>query len=167
MSGRAMRDSGIEWIGEIPEHWDKVALKHKTKIYNGSTPSSSEPNYWNGDILWVSPTDLSSLPGRFINRTARMITDEGYKSCGTSLVPKNSIILSTRAPIGSIGIANTTLCTNQGCKSLVADITLNYIYLYYILLDANEELNALGNGSTFLELATISLANLFIPLPPP
>src|SRR5262249_7840508 len=116
----AYKYSGIEWLGEIPAHWVLKRLKHIFKVINGSTPRSSEPAYWDGDILWVTPDDLGSLTdNRIISSTGRMITVEGYQSCGTSLVPTGSLILSTRAPIGHLGIAGATLCTNQGCRSLV------------------------------------------------
>ena len=101
-----MKDSGVEWIGDIPAHWDVRNIKYLFRIVNGSTPQSSESLYWKGDITWITPEDLSKLYDKFIRDSSRKITELGYKSCGTTLVPANSIILSTRAPIGHIGIAS-------------------------------------------------------------
>jgi len=89
-----MRDSGIEWLGEVPEHWRITSIKHIAKVVNGSTPSSSEPDFWDGDILWATPDDLGSLNDKYLCSTNRQITKEGYQSCGTTIAPGNSIVLS-------------------------------------------------------------------------
>lgn len=161
---RKMKDSGVEWIGEIPEDWDVSKLKFSAQIISGSTPNSNEPAYWNGDIIWITPKDL--YDNQIISSSLRTITKEGYLSCGTTLVPKNSVILSTRAPIGAVGIAGKELCTNQGIKSMLCkEGELHYKYLYYYLLINDLVLNSLGNGTTFLELSTTGLENLEIPCP--
>ena len=115
------KDSGIEWIGEIPEHWEVKNLKWFSKIVNGSTPKSGKGEYWGGEIVWVTPNDLGKLNGNLITDSLKKITQHGLNSCGTTLTPKNSIILSTRAPIGHIGITDILTCTNQGCKTIVHD----------------------------------------------
>jgi len=161
-----MKDSGIEWIGEIPEHWEILPTKRLFKIVNGATPNSNEPDYWDGDILWVTPIDLNEIHGNVIIETKRRITVEGYYSCGTTLVPPGSIIISTRAPIGYIALAGNPLCTNQGCKSLVKKIkSLSPSFFYYFFLAARNELQAWGMGTTFVELSNQSLSNLPICVP--
>jgi hypothetical protein len=115
----AYKDSGAEWLGEIPAHWSVKRLKRVFRVVNGSTPASGEPGYWDGDIPWVTPEDLGELTGTTIVATRRNITDTGYHSCGTTLVPAGSLVLSTSAPIGHLATAGVDLCTNQGCRSLV------------------------------------------------
>jgi len=157
-----MKDSGIEWVGEVPEHWGVKRLKRIFNIYNGSTPKSTDPVNWDGDIVWITPDDLGSLNGKYIEDSARNITEVGYKSCGTTLAPKSSIIISTRAPIGHLGIANTTLCTNQGCRSLVPKSRANSSYFYYLLIRAKSKLNSEGQGATFMELSKGKLGMIFL-----
>lgn len=98
---------------------------------------------------------------------ARSITQAGYSSCGTTLVPRGSVILSSRAPIGTLGIAAQELCTNQGCKSLVTGERLDSEYLFYVLLSSTTQLNLLGRGTTFLELPADELGSYKISFPPP
>jgi type I restriction enzyme S subunit len=157
------KDSGVEWLGKIPTHWQTKQVKRVFNIVNGSTPRSNEADYWNGDIPWVTPNDLGRLSGDTIYSTERSITRKGYQSCGTTLVPAGSLVLSTRAPIGHLAIAGMDLCTNQGCRALVFRSRENSQYFYYQLLAARPELESFGRGSTFLELGrdelgTVSLA---------
>ena len=123
------KDSGVAWLGEIPEHWEVNKLKYISNIYNGATPSSGTERFWNGNISWVTPTDFNK--SNYINQTERKITKSGLNSCGTTLVPKNSIIMTTRAPIGNIAIAENELCTNQGCKSIVINKKTDEKYMFY------------------------------------
>lgn len=158
----AMKDSGIEWIGDIPKYWEVKKIKYLAQILNGSTPSTTDPEFWDGDIKWVTPKDLYN--NTFIEDSIKKITQEGYLSCGTNMVPINTILLSTRAPVGQVAIAKTQLCTNQGIKSIVCDQRkMHYKFLYYFLLVNDKLLNAISNGTTFLELSTSSLLNLVIP----
>ena len=85
------RESGIEWLGELPTHWKAVRLKRIFQIVNGSTPQSSILDYWDGDIPWVTPEDLGELSGMTIADTRRHITQLGYESCGTTLAPAGSL----------------------------------------------------------------------------
>ena len=159
------KDSGVEWLGDIPSGWGVVRVKNQFKVYNGATPRSGVEEYWGGDIVWVTPSDLSQLSSNTISESSRTITKQGLSSCGTTLVPKDSLILSCRAPIGSLAITKTELCTNQGCKALVpiSDIPVELYYYYFSSINA--ELNVLGSGSTFLELSTDELVNIALPLP--
>ncbi|MDM8541072.1 restriction endonuclease subunit S [Desulfococcaceae bacterium HSG9] len=159
------RDSGVEWIGEISEHWEVRKLKYIAKVYNGSTPSTSNSLFWDGDITWVTPVDISR--NSTINTSNRNITKKGLLSCGTTLVPKNSIILTTRAPVGNIAIAGVELCTNQGCKAIVVNRNIIfYNFLYYLFSTTKEIFNSLSSGSTFVEFSTTQLTKFNILLPP-
>jgi len=160
------KDSGIDWIGEIPAHWEVTRVKYISKILNGGTPNSSISEFWNGDIFWVTPKDLSKV-SKYIYSSDRKITKEGYKNCSTSLIPKNNIIMATRAPIGNIKINKIETTINQGCKAILVDknlIDLNY--LYFLLNNYLEELQLLGNGATFVELSTSNLSQFKINIPP-
>ncbi|MFZ7335753.1 restriction endonuclease subunit S [Comamonas jiangduensis] len=157
------KDSGVEWLGKVPEHWTVTAIKRVCTVVGGSTPKSDQEAYWDGDITWVTPADLSRLTGFEIHDSMRTITAEGLASCGTTIVPEGSVILSTRAPIGSLGIAAKALCTNQGCKALVPNGP-NPRLLAYLLTASNEALNVRGKGTTFLELSGDELGAFVVPL---
>jgi type I restriction enzyme S subunit len=133
---------------------------------NGSTPQIGILEYWDGDIAWVTPEDLGELEVFEIRNSRRRITLEGYRSCGTTLVPAGSLVLSTRAPIGHLAVAAAELCTNQGCRSLVFRHDSAQKFFYFQLVAARAELESWGQGSTFRELATGKLQEVFIAEPP-
>ena len=161
-----MRDSGVEWLGEIPAHWETRRVRSVARVLNGATPSTNTPAYWEGDIPWITPEDLGRLKIRYINDSARRITRTGYVSCGTSLAPANSLAISTRAPIGHIGILRRAACVNQGCRLLIPDDEVHAEYLYHELLALRPELEALGQGTTFSELSAGKLSGFALALPP-
>ena len=156
-----MKPSGIAWVGDIPTGWRVKKIKYYTEIVNGSTPDSGDSNCWDGPIKWITPADMENTG--IISEGERTITQYGYNSCGTTMLPKGSVVISSRAPIGKINITGDVLCTNQGCKSLVSETDNRY--LYYLLLAGQEELVRLGRGTTFVELSTHDLANFGIVLP--
>lgn len=162
----AYKDSGVEWLGEVPEHWEVSTIKRNYSILGGSTPKSEVNDYWDGEICWITPADLSRLQSEKIHDSIRKITSSGLNSCGANLVPVGSIVLSTRAPIGSIGIAAIALCTNQGCKSLVPHQNQESRFLAYFLGVATSELNIRGKGTTFLELSADELGAFRAGMPP-
>lgn len=157
------KPSGIDWIGEVPNDWKTLRIKNVTSIVNGSTPSSSVEEYWDGDIIWATPGDFNKFD-KIIDDSESKITEAGYKSCGTSMVPVGSVVITTRAPIGNVLIAGKELCTNQGCKTLVPN-RIESRFLYYIISISSIELNILGQGTTFLELSKESLGTFKLPLP--
>lgn len=162
-----MKDSGIEWLGEVPEHWEVSRIKYISKIVNGATPKSTKDGFWDGDISWITPDDLGQLNSKFIKRSRRTISKMGLESCGTTLTPLGSIIMSTRAPIGHLGITSIETCTNQGCKTFVPDENrIQNHYLYYVLLTVKSELQSYGQGSTFIELQKHKLGAFKLPVPP-
>jgi type I restriction enzyme S subunit len=156
--------SGLEWLGKVPQGWSVVPLKRAFKIIGGSTPDPAESN-WGGEIVWVTPADLSKLQGRSIQDSLRKLTDAGLASCSSSVVPPKSIILSTRAPIGSIGIASVPLATNQGCKALVARSGVDPSFYAYLFEVMTAELQIRGKGTTFLELSGDALGAIEVPQP--
>ena len=157
------KNSGVEWLGKIPSHWEMKKLKFVSSIYNGATPASETKKFWDGDIYWATPTDFNE--SIYICHTERKITKLGLNSCGTTLVPKNSIIMTIRAPIGNIAITKNELCTNQGCKAIVTNKKIENKYVFYLFFTKSDFLNSLGSGTTFMELSAKELKNIKIPLP--
>jgi type I restriction enzyme S subunit len=162
----AYKDSGVEWIGKVPEHWRIVPLKALAQIVNGATPESGNPEYWDGDIAWFTPADLDNENASELIEPRRRITAEGLASCAARLTPASSVILSTRAPVGSVGVTLIPSATNQGCRTLVPNPRILPKLLAEMLVAARSELSHRSNGTTFQELSTDSLASLRIPLAP-
>ncbi len=140
-------------------------LRHVFSVKSGATPNSATPEFWDGDILWATPEDIGSLQGYLLNDTRRKITRAGYESCGTFIAPKGSIILSKRAPIGQVAILNIDSCCNQGCFLLTIKDEIDSRFFYYWLVCNVAHLQALGRGSTFMELSTDDLKAQIIPYP--
>src|SRR5207249_4663747 len=123
------------------------------RIASGSTPKSGVEEFWDGDIVWITPADLGKLNGKHIVRSDRRISKAGYNSCGTELIPPGSIVLSSRAPIGHLGIARVSLCTNQGCKSFIPGPEVDSEFLYFALKQSVPLLRVMGSGATFAEVS--------------
>ena len=147
-------------------NWKTVALGDVCSIVNGGTPKSEVAEYWDGNLNWITPKEMGKLLSREISSTERKITDKGMKNSSAKLLPINSVILSSRAPIGHLAINKNLMATNQGCKGLVPSETLNHEYLYYFLTHSKKLLNDMGSGATFKELSGSKLATVEIPLPP-
>lgn len=142
--------------------WKYLRIKDVCVAYGGATPSSKIYEYWDGEINWIAPSDMSAFG--YISKGAKSITELGYNSCGATLVPPGSVIISSRAPIGKVNISTSELCTSQGCKSLVPK-RINSKYLAYYLYNQSEELNTLGQGTTFTELPLRRLVSYYFPCP--
>lgn len=141
-----------------------LRIKDIFQVFSGATPSSDVERFWDGDIVWVTPADMTDFG--YIETGSNNITLEGYNSCGTHYVPEGSIIISSRAPIGKINIVKRVMCTNQGCKSLVPHKkNVNTKYIAYCLYDKVIFINSLGQGTTFNELPLKSLVSLNLTLP--
>ena len=160
-----LKDSGIEWIGEIPEHWNVIKIKNTFKIVSGATPKTDNMTYWDGEITWITPADYKT-EDRIIKSGKRNITLAGLNSCGTSIVPENSIIFSKRAPIGLVAINIIPLCTNQGCISCIPKSFVSSKYFYYLMSILTEWFELFGSGTTFKELSANNFANFSLSQPP-
>ncbi|MBN2237450.1 MAG: restriction endonuclease subunit S [Bacteroidales bacterium] len=145
-------------------NWISMELGQIASIFNGSTPSTNKEDYWNGDIIWITPKDLSDQNQKYILRGERTITQKALSN--TKLLPEGTVLLSSRAPIGLLSIASIKLVTNQGFKNIVvnADILHNEFLYYYLKLKKNE-LNNLGSGTTFKELSKSTLEKYKIKFP--
>ncbi|MBM1311902.1 restriction endonuclease subunit S [Sulfitobacter mediterraneus] len=146
--------------------WQQVQLGEVADIISGATPKSTVPDFWGGEIAWATPTDLSNLKAKHIASTERRITDTGLKSCAARLLPPNSVLFSSRAPIGLVAINKTPMATNQGFKSFVPSADLNADYLYWWLVANKQQIQDLGNGATFKEVSKGIVSKVKIPLPP-
>lgn len=160
-----MKDSGVEWIGEIPEHWGIIKLKYLFNIRTGGTPKSNNLEYWDDKgIIWITPGDLS-FPGDTISDSYKKISESGLINSSANYISKNSIVISTRAPIGNMKIATMEYTTNQGCKSLESkNENHNIIYYFNLLRYRKNVLESLGQGTTFLELSSNSLKEFEVPV---
>ena len=150
---------------EIPEGWNAKRIDEITIVYNGATPSTTEEDNYRGDIIWITPKDLSSQQQKFIYQGERNISQKGYDSCSTHILPINSILMSSRAPIGLLAITKTELCTNQGFKNFVPKEDYFSTYLYYYLLSHIKQIEQLGTGTTFKEVSREDISAFLILFP--
>ena len=146
-------------------NWLSAHLGKIATVLSGTTPDSSNPKYWNGHHIWVTPTDLGKLQNHLITASTRMISDEGRLSCSLPLIPKDAVIMSSRAPIGHLAISGCNLYTNQGCKSFVCGETLDPWFLYFNLMYRMSEVQTLGSGATFIEVSKSALEGFEISFP--
>jgi type I restriction enzyme S subunit len=144
----------------------KYKFKNIITVKNGSTPSTLRTDFYDGNIIWITPKDLSNDKVKYIERSERYITKSGYESCSTSLLPIGTVLLSSRAPIGLLAIVKKELCTNQGFKNLIVNSEfIDSEYLYYWLKTRVEYISSLGTGTTFKEVSKTVIEDLEIILP--
>lgn len=148
-------------------NWKKYKLEEIGEIVGGGTPSTTNPLNFNGNIPWLTPKDLTGYNFKHIKAGERFISNEGLKNSGAKLMPKGTVLMSSRAPIGYLAIAENELCTNQGFKSIICnkDICHNY-FIYYLLKNNIDKLHQIATGTTFLEVSGSALKNFEITLPP-
>ena len=138
---------------EIPIGWEVENLIDFAEIKNGATPSTAVEANYGGDIVWITPKDLSDQQSKFVYQGERNITKQGFDSCSTSILPTNSVLMSSRAPIGLVSIAKHEVCTNQGFKSFIPKSISDSIYLYYYINHHIKQIEQLGTGTTFKEVS--------------
>lgn len=146
--------------------WSSVKLKDCCTVVGGATPKRNIEEYWGKDVPWVTPKDISQLNHSVLEDAPEYISQKGYESCATYLLPKDSVLLTSRAPIGNVAIAGREMCTNQGFKSLVPGDQVDGAYLYHCMKFSAQRLDALGNGATFKEVSKKVVEEFEIPLPP-
>jgi type I restriction enzyme S subunit len=153
-------------VGIIPEGWDVKRLDSLADIRGGGTPSTTEPRFWNGDIPWCTPTDITALNGhKYLGETARMITQLGLKASSAEMIPMYSVIMTSRATIGECAINKVPVSTNQGFKNFVPFGKTDVDFLYYLLGTQKRGFIHLCGGSTFLEIGKSQLAAYEVRLP--
>ena len=151
---------------DIPENWAWCRLGEIGEIISGGTPSTSNDNYWNGNISWITPADLSNYKEKYISRGKRNISIEGLENSSAKIICKGSVLFSSRAPIGYVVISEKEVTTNQGFKSISPYIENSEHYIYYFLLAEKENISLKASGTTFKELSGTEFGKIFIPLPP-
>ena len=146
--------------------WIECKISDIGTVVGGATPSTKNPeNYERGMIAWITPKDLSTFSGRYIERGERNITETGLKSCSTQLLPKNTVLFSSRAPIGYVAIAANEVCTNQGFKSVVPNDNTDPLFLYYLLKYNKDKIEGMGSGTTFKEISGNTMKNIVVSVP--
>ena len=144
----------------------KYKLGDVAQVIGGGTPSTTKEEYWNGEIGWLTPRDLTGYSYKYISKGERNITEEGLKNSSARLIPEGTVLMTSRAPIGYLAIAGKELCTNQGFKSFIVDEDkINNEYLYYLLKSNIDRIKSLGMGSTFAEVSASILKSFEIEIP--
>lgn len=146
--------------------WREVAVEDVARVVGGGTPRSSVPEFWGGDIQWLTPKDLSDRPSRYTSEGSRTITEAGLKGSGAKVLPPGAVLLTSRAPVGYVSVASAPISTNQGFKSLILQEDQLPEFWYYLLLHSTEYLRANSGGSTFQELSGGALKKLRFTIPP-
>lgn len=164
-SSAEMKDSGVDWLGTIPSTWNALKIKRLFAIYSGATPQSGESTFWNGDVVWITPADFKTKD-KFVSQGAKNITYDGFCACSTSMIPEGSIIFSKRAPVGTVAISTTELCTNQGCLSCVPKTNVDATFFYYVMSICTNEFERYAGGTTFKEISLTAFSNFILPVPP-
>ena len=159
---RLLDDEGERFEGE----WEEVSVGSLGKIYSGGTPSTSNTEYWDGDINWITPTDITKQDSRYINSSLKKITLEGLENSSAKLVPAGSLLICTRATIGAMAITSHEMCTNQGFKNIVPNSETNIVFVYYLLTYNKHRMISKASGSTFLELSKTSFESMRFRMPP-
>jgi len=152
-------------LGCVPEDWEVVELEKVAEIKSGGTPSTNRSEFWNGHILWCTPTDITSLSGKYLSDTNRKITEMGLNNSAAELLPTGSVLMTSRATIGECAIAKRPMTTNQGFKNFICNRTVNNEFLYYLLSSQKDKFIELCNGSTFLEISTTQVRKFKITIP--
>lgn len=146
--------------------WKKYKLSEIGSVVGGATPSTTVDAYYNGDIPWLTPKDLSNFHERYIERGERNITKSGLNSCSAQLLPAGSVLFSSRAPIGYVAIAKNPIATNQGFKSIIPNPEkVDSLFLYYLLKYNKDNIEAMGSGTTFKEVSGATMKNIEVYLP--
>ncbi|CAM2866889.1 TPA: restriction endonuclease subunit S [Streptococcus agalactiae] len=156
----------VEVPYEIPESWNWVKLRNIGSITSGGTPKSSEPSYYGGNITWITPADMGKQQNnKFFAKSSKKITELGLQKSSAQLISKNSIVYSSRAPIGHINIVTEDYTTNQGCKS-ITPLLVDLIFLYWLLQFRTKDIILRSSGTTFKEISASGFGDTLLPLPP-
>ena len=145
--------------------WIEKTLGELGDIVGGATPSTKHEEYYGGNIAWITPKDLSLFKGRYISYGERNITEAGLASCSAQMMPPNTVLFTSRAPIGYVAIARQSVCTNQGFKSVVPHECVDSLFLYYLLKFNKERIEAMGSGTTFKEVSGKTMKAVQVRIP--
>ena len=151
---------------KLPDSWVWVRLGDIGKITSGGTPTSNEKSYYGGDIIWITPADMSKQQSSpWFSNSSKKITNLGLQKSSAQLIEGNSVVYSSRAPIGYVNIVKDKFTTSQGCKS-VTPIKNSLMYIYYVLMERTEDIKYRASGTTFKEISALEFGKTLVPLPP-
>lgn len=149
------------------EDWAKGTISDFGEVVGGATPSKDIDEYFcSSGIVWLTPRDLTATGKKFIFKGETDITESAYHSCSTKLMPKGSVLLTSRAPVGCVAIAMTDLCTNQGFKSIIPNKEVGTEFVYYFLKENKQLLESHSSGTTFMEISGNVLKSIPVVIPP-
>ena len=162
-----MKQTEIDGVADtlIPDDWEVKSLGEVATIVGGGTPSTLNSAYWNGDIQWFTPAELSNSK-KYVSKSERTITERGLKESSAKLLPKGTVLLTTRASIGITAILENPASTNQGFQSLIAKNNCCSEFLYYVIPLIKDEMLSRASGSTFAEISAKKLSTITFQLPP-
>lgn len=150
----------------VMAEWIECKISDIGTVVGGATPSTKKvENYEGGNIAWITPKDLSTFRGRYIQRGERNITETGLKSCSAQLLPQNTVLFSSRAPIGYVAITANEVCTNQGFKSVIPNEDTDPLFLFYLLIYNKDKIEGMGSGTTFKEVSGSTMKNIVVKVP--
>ena len=153
-------------LGEIPEGWDVKELGHVTGVVGGSTPSTKITEYWDGGThCWATPKNLSALSSSVLLDTERKITDAGLRQIGSGLLPKGTLLLSSRAPIGYVAVSEEPVAINQGFIAMPPRKGTSNLFMLYWCSEFHDEIVNHANGSTFLEISKSNFRRIPLVVP--
>ena len=163
---RLLTENTLDREEKIMAEWVERKISDIGTVVGGATPSTKKPeNYEGGKIAWITPKDLSTFSGRYIERGERNITEIGLKSCSTQLLPPNTVLFSSRAPIGYVAITANEVCTNQGFKSVIPNENTDPLFLFYLLKYNKDKIEGMGSGTTFKEVSGNTMKNIVVNVP--
>ena len=145
--------------------WKEVTLGEIGTIVGGATPSTKNTSFYDGNIPWLTPKDLSVNSNKYILRGERNITEAGFKSCSCKMLPKGSVLFSSRATIGYVAIVANDMCTNQGFKSVIPNEETDSEFLYYLLKYNKDNIASQGSGTTFAEVSGKTMKEIEVMVP--
>jgi len=155
----------VPLVDGLPEKWRVTTYGDIVDAIGGATPSSKRLDYWNGDVVWLTPTDVTRNDCLYLSDSARRITETGYESCSTKLLPPGTIFMTSRASIGYFALLDQPACTNQGFIAVVPKLPNCRNYLLFNLMNRVDEFNAKATGSTFKELSKRTFRDMTVMLP--
>jgi len=156
-----------QWfIEEAKDEWETGKLGDFITVKGGTTPSTKNPEFWNGTIHWTSPRDLSNHTSVYLLDTERKITEKGLSEIGSGLLPKGAVLLSSRAPIGYLAITEVPMAINQGYIGIVCDKLLSNYFMYLWIRSNLETIKSSAHGSVFPEIPKSTFRELDIDVPP-
>ena len=166
-SARAARNAVLhDLLSAVGDDWTKTALGEIAEVVGGGTPSTTNPAFWDGEIIWLTPTEVTALDGKIVSDSVRKITQAGMRGSGARLLPVGTVILTSRASVGFVALAGTELTTNQGFQSLIPNKAIESRFLMYWIQHNRNEFESRSAGSTFKEISKTNVKSIRLNLPP-